>query len=95
MPSVERVGEKVYREDDAGARWRVQDVVFAEHRARRVPLGDPCANHRFFVAEDGSRRALTLAKQSSALDAETLAGQLANAGYVGRETFDPAQHRAR
>ena len=95
MPRVGRDGTKLYLVDDAAVRWRVHDVIYAAHRPRRVPLGDPRANHRYFVANDGPRRAIALAKASRALNAETLAAQLAGAGYVRKDAFDPSEHRAR
>jgi hypothetical protein len=65
MPGIERTGAKLYLVDDAGARWRVHDVVFTEHPPCPVPLGDESAKHRYFVAKDGSLRACTTCRSES------------------------------
>lgn len=64
---------ELYFVDDTGQRSRVHDARFMDGKAHRVPLGDPRANTRYFVAADGSKRAFTMAKDTDrALTFETM-----------------------
>lgn len=87
-PTLERCGDALYLSDDTGQRWRVHDAHFTGGRPHRVPLGDPRANTRYFIAQDGTRRAFTFGRQAQrGLTLDVLAEQLRGAGFVG-QPFD-------
>lgn len=86
-----------------GVRWRVHDTAFGpplaeRHRHRRLPLGDRRAIYRVFVAADGQRRAYAFPRnappEDRTLDAERLAQQFAQSGWMASARFDPSRHGA-
>lgn len=88
-PRLARRGDALYLVDAAGAPWRVHDVAFHAHKHKRVELGSAAANHRYFIAKDGTRKACVLTpKADRSLTVENLAQQLRAAGFVAREKFD-------
>jgi len=97
-PRIDSDGGKVYFIDTDTTPWRVYDVGFGPPHAkpfkRRVyELGSSRATDRVFVPKDGDRRSYHFARGDSRdLTAETLATQLAGAGYIARTRFDPMRH---
>src|SRR5689334_17555440 len=66
--------------DAEGGVWTVWDSTLASG-SHQVPLGDPRANHRHFIAADGTRRVAELKPGSDRrLMAELLAAQLRAVG---------------
>ena len=57
-PALEHIGGSLYLIDSDGTKWRVHDVHFTGGKRRRVSLGSTRANHRYFVAVDGTKRAV-------------------------------------
>ena len=56
-------------------------------------IGSSRATDRIFVPRDGDQRSYHFTRGDSRdLTAETLATQLARAGYVARKRFDPLRH---
>ena len=74
-----------------GTPWRVHDADYRDFKVLRRQLGDPAAQSRYFVAEDGTRRVYQFKKQNPdhGLELTTLTKQLSSAGWVGRERFTP------
>lgn len=75
---------RVYIEEaGSGLLYRVYDVRFADHKRKRLPLGDPSANYRIFVAESGVRRLHHFGRgDEHGIREDELERQLHSAGYA-------------
>ena len=73
-----------------GTPWRVHDADYRDFRAIPRRLGDPAAQSRYFVAQDGTRRVYQFKKDDDhRLELATLARQLSSAGWAARDRFVP------
>lgn len=87
---IEGTPPRLYLVAPDGIRWRVYDADYRDYRPVPRPLGTATAQHRYFIAEDGTRRAYAFKKDDDhGLTVEILARHLSAAGWVARERFDP------
>ena len=90
-PTLERRGDSLYLVDCDGSIWRIHDAKFTGGRPQRLPLGSPAANPRYFVGQDGTRRAYTFGRdRRRETTLPVLLEHLSGAGFCGREPYDPA-----
>jgi hypothetical protein len=82
-PLLERAGDIAYFTDADGARYRVHDVYYHEHKKHLVPLQNLGANTRYFVGEGRETRVYPFKKlESRVLTPECLAQQLSGVGFI-------------
>ena len=91
-PRLEGIAPKLYLVVD-GTPWRVHDADYCDFRAMPRRLGDPVAESRYFVAQDGTRRVYQFKNDDHRLELATLTRQLSSAGWVGLTRFDVTQVR--
>lgn len=86
---LEWKGEALYLVDPKGERWRVHDTRYRRFKDHRRPLGHPDANTRYFVRQNGEKRAHTFEKGDvREITLEHVVAHYKKSGYIIGKPFD-------